>query len=214
VFVLALMSQKGGAGKSTLALHMATEAASRGAKALLVDLDPQGNLMGWADRRGDQPPDVQALHATQLDRALKSAKADGYDLVVLDTAPSADRVTMVAAKASDLVLVPCRPAQFDLDAVWATLATCDMVRKPAMVVLNQSPTRSRVVPEAAALLASKKAEVTQTIVRMRVAFQHCLIDGRTASEFEPGGAAADEIAALYDEVSARMSADTSARETA
>jgi chromosome partitioning protein len=192
---------------------MATEAASRGAKALLVDLDPQGNLMGWADRRGDLPPDVQALHATQLDRALKSAGAEGYDLVVLDTAPSADRVTMVAAKAADLVLVPCRPAQFDLDAVWATLATCQMVQKPSMVVLNQSPIRSRVVSDAADLLTSKAAEVTKTIVRMRVAFQHCLIDGRTASEFEPGGAAADEVAALYDEVLARMSVGTPTRET-
>ena len=199
---MALMSQKGGAGKSTLALHLAAEASARGLKALLVDLDPQGNLIGWADRRGDRPPDVQALHASRLDAELRTARAEGYQLAVIDTAPSADRIALTAAKAADLILVPCRPAQFDLDAVWATLATCEMVKRPSLVVLNQAPIRSRVVAEATDALRSRNAAISETIIRARVAFQHCLTDGRTAGELEPGGAAALEIAALYDNVHA------------
>ena len=97
---LALMSQKGGAGKSTLALHLAAEGAARGLRVLLLDLDPQGNLMGWGKRRGDLPPDVDAIHASKL----------------------ADRASVQAAEAADLILIPCRPVTFDLDAITATRA--------------------------------------------------------------------------------------------
>lgn len=214
MLTLAVMSQKGGAGKSTLSLHLATEAAARGVKALLIDLDPQGNLLGWADRRGDRAPDVQALHASRLDAELASAAAEGYQMAVIDTAPSADRTAMVAAKAASLILVPCRPAQFDMDAVWATLTTCQMVKRPSLVVLNQAPIRSRVVDESLAALRSQQAVVSATIIRSRVAFQHCLTDGQTAGEFEPGGPAAQEITALYDNVYALLSVGTATSEAA
>lgn len=103
---LAVMSQKGGSGKSTLALHLAAEAATRGSKVLLLDLDPQGNLVGWAQRRGDElPPDVDAIHVAKLKAELTTAKAEGIDLVVLDTAPNADRPSVQAAEAADLILV-------------------------------------------------------------------------------------------------------------
>lgn len=198
---LAVMSQKGGSGKSTLALHLATEAASRGRKVLLLDLDPQGNLVGWAQRRGNElPPDVDAIHVAKLQAELAAAKAEGVDLVVLDTAPNADRPSVQAAEAADLVLVPCRPAQFDLDAIRATLATVRLTRRPHRVVLNAAPIRSRVVDEAIAVIGREGGQVSPVIVRQRVAFQHCLTDGRTAAEFESGGAAAQEIANLHDDV--------------
>ena len=205
--VVAVMSQKGGAGKSTIALHLASEAATRGTKALLIDLDPQGNLKAWAKRRGDLPPDVAAIHPSALTDEIASAQADGYELVVLDTAPSADRTTLAASKAAHLILVPCRPAQFDLDAIEATLAACSGRRRPTVVVINAAPIRSRVVDEAAAAIRSDGTTVCPVIIRHRVAFQHCLIDGRTAGEFEPGGAGAQEITALYVDMLARLHAD-------
>src|SRR3954463_15452459 len=104
---VALVSQKGGAGKSTIALHLAVEATVRGRRALLIDLDPQGNVAKWGERRGDLPPDVDAQHPANLDKVLKAAQEQDYDLVVLDTAPHADQTAVRAAKASDLVLVPC-----------------------------------------------------------------------------------------------------------
>src|ERR1700722_6829182 len=200
---LAVMSQKGGSGKSTLALHLAAEAATRGRKVLLLDLDPQGNLVGWAQRRGDElPPDVDAIHVAKLKAELTTAKAEGIDLVVLDTAPNADRPSVQAAEAADLILVPCRPAQFDLDAIRATLATVRLTRRPHRVVLNAAPIRSRVVDEAIAVIRREGGQVSPVIVRQRVAFQHCLTDGRTAAEFEPGGAAAQEITQLLADLKA------------
>jgi chromosome partitioning protein len=211
---LAVMSQKGGSGKSTLALHLAAEAAARGRKVLLLDLDPQGNLVGWAQRRGDLPPDVDAIHVAKLKAELAAAKAEGVDLVLLDTAPNADRPSVQAAEAADLIVVPCRPAQFDLDAIRATLATVRLTRRPHRVVLNAAPIRSRVVDEAVAVIRREGGEVSSVIIRQRVAFQHCLTDGRTAAEFEPGGAAAQEIADLHDDMMKCLHEDVSTRDAA
>src|SRR3954454_19641724 len=212
---LAVMSQKGGSGKSTLALHLAVEAAARGQTVLLLELDPQGNLVGWAQRRGDElPPDVDAIHVAKLKSELAAAKAEGINLVVLDTAPNADRPSVQAAEAADLILVPCRPAQFDLDAIRATLATVRLSRRPHRVVLNAAPIRSRVVDEAVAVIKREGGQVSPVIIRQRVAFHHCLTDGRTAAEFEPGGAAAQEMTDLYDDMMKCLHDGISSRDVA
>ncbi|MBC9176155.1 ParA family protein [Pseudoroseomonas ludipueritiae] len=211
--VVALMSQKGGAGKSTLAVHLATEATSRGQKTLLLDLDPQGNLTGWAERRGDAAPDVEAIHASNLSATLKSARGEGYDLVLIDTAPNADRTTMQVAQAADLVVSPCQPAQFDLDALTATLDLCLALKRPVVVVINAAPPRenSSVVADAISVVKEAGVEVSSAIISFRVAFRHCLASGNTAAEYEPGGKAAQEISKLYDDMSARLHVDMPTR---
>src|SRR4051794_33282808 len=108
--VITLLSQKGGSGKTTLATHIAAELAGAGCKVLLMDLDPQASASQWGDLRGDRPPDVAPEHPARLDAALKRAEAEGYDLVVMDTAPHADQAALRSAKAADIILVPCRPA--------------------------------------------------------------------------------------------------------
>jgi chromosome partitioning protein len=204
MMTVALMSQKGGAGKSTLALHLGCEAANNGLRALLIDLDPQGNVAAWASRRGDRPPDVSAEHPANLERALSAAKQEGYELVVLDTAPHADRTALLAARAANLILVPCRPSTFDLEAIQTTLDLCQLTKRQAWVVLNAAPIRSRVVDEAKSQIERTGGNVSPVVVRQRVAFQHGLIDGRTAAEFEPGGAAADEVTCLYADMMTRL----------
>jgi chromosome partitioning protein len=146
--------------------------------------------------------------------AEAEAEAEGYDLLMLDTAPTADRASVLAAEAADLILIPCRPAQFDLDAIKATLATARVTRRRHMVVLNAAPVRSRVVEEAVALVTKEGTDVSRAIVHHRVAFQHCLTDGATAAEFEPGGSAAQEIAALYDDMMKCLRDGTSTRKAA
>lgn len=192
---IALISQKGGAGKTTLAVHLAAAAAERG-RVLLMDVDPQGSAMEWANRRGDKAPDVMAAHPATMGKEIERARADGYDLVILDTAPHADHVALQAARAADMVVVPCRPATFDIAAISATLDLCKLANKRSIVVLNAAPIRSKVVEEAADAVRERGGTVSPVVIRQRVAFQHCLIDGRTAGEFEPEGAAASEIADL------------------
>ena len=85
LLTIALVSQKGGVGKSTLAVHIAAEAARFGRRTLLVDLDPQASSSMWAERRGDLPPDVVSEHPVRLAAALKNARDHGYEVVVLDT---------------------------------------------------------------------------------------------------------------------------------
>jgi chromosome partitioning protein len=197
---ISLVSQKGGSGKTTLAIHVAAEAVRHGHKVLLIDLDPQASAALWADRRPTGGPDVSTEHPARLEAALQAAKDQGYEFVVLDTAPHFDQAALRAAKASDLILVPCRPATFDLGAVRATLEICELAKKPATFIINHAPIRSRVVDEAREEIVRYGGEVSPTVVRQRVAFQHCLIDGRVAAEFEPGGLAAEEISDLCKHV--------------
>jgi chromosome partitioning protein len=200
--VIAIVSQKGGVGKSTLAVHLATEAVAQGRRVLLLDLDPQGSAMEWANRRGDRPPDVSGANPASIGREIERAKAEGYDLVVVDTAPHADHAALQAARAADLVAIPCRPSTFDIAAISATLDLCKLANKQSVVVLNAAPIRSRVTIEAVEAIAEKGGKVSSVIIRQRVSFQHCMIDGRTAAEYEPGGAAADEITRLLADMKA------------
>jgi chromosome partitioning protein len=200
--VIAIVSQKGGVGKSTLAVHLATEAVAQGRRALLLDLDPQGSAMEWANRRGDRPPDVSGANPASIAKEIERAKADGYDLVVVDTAPHADHAALQAARAADLVAIPCRPSTFDIAAISATLDLCKLANKQSVVVLNAAPIRSRVTIEAVEAITEKGGKVSSVIIRQRVSFQHCMIDGRTAAEYEPGGAAADEITRLLADMKA------------
>lgn len=207
---VSLISQKGGAGKSTLAIHLAAEAAARGKRALLIDLDPQGNALRWAARRGDLPPDVAAESVAALEGVQRDAERDGYDLLVLDTAPNADTTALRAAQMAELVLIPCRPSQFDLEAIRATLDLCALAQRQSRVVLNAAPVRSRVVEDAGEAVRARRAAISPVVIRERVAFRHCMIGGQVARELEPDGLAAQEVSALYDDMMQCLNAEMSA----
>lgn len=201
VKTLAFVSQKGGAGKTTLAIHLAVEAAFRGERALILDLDPQASAATWADRRkeAERDIDVSTEAPARVQAVVDQARRAGhYTMIMIDTAPSADQGALRAARAADLVLVPCRPSILDLDAIRSTLDTCQIAKVKSLVVLNAAPIRSRVVGDAELAVTKRGGEVSPAIIRERVALRHALIDGRVAREFEPNGAAAAEISALYD----------------
>ena len=146
---VAIVSQKGGAGKTTLAVHLATAAVAAGHAVAIIDLDPQGTAASWGDRRQASAPEVVSGQAARLQVLIGDARDAGADLLVLDTAPNADQTALRAAQLADLVLVPCRPAAFDLEAIRATLTLTQIAQKPSFVVLNAAPQRSGIGREAA-----------------------------------------------------------------
>jgi chromosome partitioning protein len=193
---IAVMSQKGGAGKTTVSVHLAVAAQQDGYRAAVIDLDPQATARKWGDKRVAEP-EVIGDHAERLPHLIDLARANGADLLIIDTAPNADRASLTAARAADMILIPCRPAAFDLEAIEATTDLASIAKKPAWVLLNASPIRSAITDEAAKSLEVKGTKVCPHVLHVRVAYSHSVIDGRTALEFEPDGKAADEVRAVF-----------------
>ena len=106
---VAIISQKGGAGKTTLALHLATSSALAGRNTAIIDLDPQASAANWGDRRTAELPVVLSAHASRLGHEIKRVEEMEGELLIIDTAPHSDSAALEAAKAADLILVPCRP---------------------------------------------------------------------------------------------------------
>lgn len=194
---IAIISQKGGAGKTTLSVHLATAAALAGHTVAVIDLDPQGTAASWGDRRQADAPEVVSGQAARLPVLIEAARANNADMLIVDTAPNADQTALRAAQTADIVLIPCRASTFDLEAIQATLTLGQLAQTPAYVILNAIPPRSGIGREAAQGLGAQGAKVAPVMLSQRAAFAHGVIDGRTAQEYEPGGKAAQEIQDLY-----------------
>jgi len=195
---IAIVSQKGGAGKTTLAVHLAARAAHDGLQAVIIDLDPQATASSWGDWRGGENPVVVAAPHTRLGATLIECEKSGVDLVIIDTPPSADAAAVTAARAADLILIPTRASAFDLHAIKTTGELMKIAQKPAYVVLNAVPPRSAgVIDEAAEVVRSLSLGLAPACLVDRAAFRHAVINGQTAIEFEPGSKAASEVHILY-----------------
>src|SRR5512132_4344539 len=118
---IAIISQKGGAGKTTLAVHLAGYTEQRGLTTAVIDLDPQATAAKWGDRREEVQPEVISAQAARLPQLLTTAREGGADLTIIDTAPNSDSPALAAAKAADLIILPCRPATLPLDAPRTTV---------------------------------------------------------------------------------------------
>jgi chromosome partitioning protein len=196
--IIAILSQKGGTGKTTISLHLAVAAQQAGQTAVVVDLDPQASSAGWKDSRAGDEPVVVSVPASRLPQALQAAESGGADLAIIDTAPHSGDVALAAAEAADLVLIPCRPGILDLRAIGTTARVVKLAGKPAYVVLNTVPPRaSNVLADARAAVAVHGLDVAPVALQQRAAYAHALTAGQTAQEYERGGKAAEEIGKLY-----------------
>ena len=197
---LAIIAQKGGSGKTTLAVHLAVCATLHMLKTALIDLDPQASAYQWNESREDGRK-LDAVRASSDDLAsfLQQAKAGKIDLAIIDTAPHSDSAAAIAAQFADFVLIPCRPARFDLDAIATTAQIAKVAKTPAAVVLNAAP-RGRLAEEARLALQGHNLTVMDTVLYQRAAYSHAVIDGRSVHEYEPEGKAAAEIDELYNHI--------------
>lgn len=195
---IAIISQKGGSGKTTVAVHLAVCAERAGRIGAIIDLDPQASALEWASRRQTEAPEVIRATPGQLASLLDQAKANGADFAVIDTAPHSDRAATIAAGLADVILIPCRPAAFDVSAIPATLDILKLAQAEdrAAILLNAVPPQGRTGDEAAEGLSALARVVPVRLVH-RAAYSHAVNDGRSVEEFEPTGKAAEEIRALY-----------------
>jgi chromosome partitioning protein len=194
---VAILSQKGGTGKTTLALHLAVEAERSGAATLIVDLDPQASASSWGDLRAQETPAVVSTQATRLSQVLATAETHGATLILIDTAPHAESAALAAARAADLIVIPCRPAILDLKAIGTTIDLVRIAGKPAVVVLNAVPPRGSLTREAGEAVEGYGIPLSPVSFGHRSAFVHALTAGATAQEYEPRGKAAEEVRKLY-----------------
>ena len=193
---LAIVSRKGGAGKTTIAVHLAVAAEAAGLATVIFDLDPQASAALWSDHRGEPVPAVVPAQAPRLPALLAQARQKEADLVLLDTAPHADGIASEAADQADAILIPCRPSSFDLDAIGASVRLARNTGKPAYVVINAAPVQGGETAEAIAAITAAGVGVCPVVLHHRKPYASRIHEGRTAQEIEPKGKAAAEVDAL------------------
>jgi chromosome partitioning protein len=195
---LAIISQKGGVGKTTLATALAVAAEFDGKSSAVFDLDPQASAAFWHDTRQAQTPAVVAIPPARLGHVLKAAEETGCELAIIDAPPFAKDIAYEAAQHADFILIPTRPAVLDVMAMTKTLELVRHYGKPAAVVLTFCPTQGREIADTEEAIAQLGAVLSPVRIHNRVAFSRAQQTGLTAQEFETDGKAAAEIKQLYD----------------
>ena len=207
--ILAIISQKGGAGKTTLAVNLAVAAESEDIPTVIIDLDPQASAKTWHDLRGKDSPVVVSAQASRLGEMIEIARSNGAELVIIDTAPHSESGALAAARAADLILIPCRPSILDLKAIETSGDLAALAKKEAVVVLNSVPHQGgKLAEEAEEAVRSYGLSIAPIKLTQRAAYVHSLTAGQAALEFEADGKAAQEIRDLYKWMRVRVHAST------
>jgi chromosome partitioning protein len=195
--VIAVASQKGGSGKTTLAGHIAVQAERAGAGPVaLVDTDPQGSLAEWWNAREAETPFFVATGITLLAEGIRRMRALGMRLLVIDTPPAIAATIAEVVQLADLVVIPARPSPHDLRAAGATVELVERLGKPLVFVINGAAHRARITSEAVIAL-SQHGTLAPSIIHQRTGFAASMIDGRTVMEIAGEPRAAEEIAQLW-----------------
>lgn len=202
--VLALASQKGGSGKTTLSGHIAVQAQRSGAgPVVLIDIDPQGSLSDWWNEREAEFPAFAQTTVARLAADLATLREQGFKLAVIDTPPAITMAIQSVISVAELIVVPTRPSPHDLRAVGATVDLCERAGKPLIFVVNAATPKARITAEAAVAL-SQHGTVAPITLHQRTDFAASMIDGRTVMEVDPKGKSAAEVATLWTYISERL----------
>ena len=203
--IITVAQQKGGAGKTTLAAHLAVACTAAGRRVVAVDIDPQESLAMWYRIREERFGNAAAGLLVSAVKGWRSRSeverlAREHDVVSIDSPPHAETQARIAIRAANLVVVPVQPTPMD---VWATLPTLELAaaeKVPALLVLNRVPPRANLTEDMVAEVRKLGAKIARARLGNRVAFASALAEGRAVSEAQPRGRAAQEIAALAKEI--------------
>jgi chromosome partitioning protein len=202
--VITIAQQKGGAGKTTLAAHLAIAWAGLGGSVALVDIDPQGSLAAWHALRAERFDGKSGIDFAAITGWRTAAeverRARDHDIVVIDSPPHAETEAKLAIRAARLVVMPVQPSPMD---VWATKPTLDLAKQEkvrVLLVLNRVPPRANLTEAMLAKLAALDAHVADARIGNRVALATSLAEGLGITEAAPSSRAAEEIVAAADEI--------------
>src|ERR1700745_2915684 len=199
--VLALASQKGGSGKTTLSGHLAVQAQMAGAGPVcLIDIDPQGSLADWWNEREADMPAFAQTTVAPLASDLEVLRQQGFRLAVIDTPPAITMAIQSVIAVAELIVIPTRPSPHALRAVGATVALLDRAGKPLIFVVNAATPKAKITYEAAVAL-SQHGTVAPVTLHHRTDFAASMIDGRTVMEIDPEGRSAKGGGELWEYIS-------------
>ena len=202
--VIAVASQKGGSGKTTIAAHLAVRADAAGqGPVVLIDTDPQGSLAEWWRARAEDTPHLASVRPEALAANLAELRSYGTALAVIDTPPALTGSIEQVIAMADLILIPVRPSPHDLRAAGGTVELARQSGKPFMFVINSASPRASITAQAVAAL-SEHGRVAPVILYQRTEFAASMIDGRTVMETAGSGRSAQEIAELWECVHAQI----------
>ena len=209
--IITFVTQKGGSGKTTLALSCAVAAEEHGARALVLDMDPQRTAEAWYQTREATKPKLATVTAAELPDAITGGR-QRFDVVLIDTPGRDEPSTAAAIRHADICLIPCRPTPADMKATPTTVATIKRLDKLSAFVLSQTPPRGYRIREAAKGL-SVLGMVAPVHIVSRNAYQDAHGMGLAVTEFETDGKAAAEIRELWQWIAKKLEKLTNEQET-
>lgn len=180
---IAIVSRKGGVGKSTLALNLATIAK----QAVIIDTDPQASCADWGDRRKSDSPPTITVPAGRVRAAIQKQTRKWC---FIDTQPSAEASLIEIAQSSDICIIVLRPGQMELDALGATFAAIRVSEKSAVICINQAHPQANLNE---LVLALQEHYPVGPIIRSRADFPASVAEGMGVKEWNPSGKAAKEV---------------------
>ena len=195
--VVSVITQKGGAGKTTIATALAVAAQKDGKEVAILDLDDQATACFWGDVRKENSLPVKDIKAVRLPYVLEALKDAGCDLVILDCPAVHRDIAMDAASPSDFVLIPTRADVFDFRSMRQTVDLMKSIKQPCAVVLNFVPPAGQEVEDAREGVKALGVSLCPVELHQRKAYARAQQQGMTAQETEPSSLAASEIQKLY-----------------
>lgn len=205
VTVTTVANLKGGVGKSTITIHLATAAQMKGIPTTIIDIDPdQQAAAKWNDSRATASPPVLSAVYSRLPQSIAEAERGGAELIFIDTAAFEQKILNASIQVANLILIPCRPTAQDVQYLTATTDIVAAHRKPAAVVLNQVEPRLPETEQARSLINKLGLALSPMHLSKAVAYQRAIAAGLGVTEFEPAGKASQEVLNLLDWISRLM----------